>query len=829
MAITIQKRSQPVSPRSDQEPENDVKISDAPQSLPLVSLRGGVVFPHTETVLVFGRPASQKAIEYALKERKKYLVVTAQKRDDIENPTPSQMYSVATVVKIERTLQHEGEIHALVRGIRRVKLKEFTQTDPFPLVTVKSLQEVFQPSDTFEAELKHLATLFQKTVQKGKPVEFFNFMKLMGGIRSQELVDHIAATLDIPTKDKQRLLEELDVNKRVKEVTAHLSHEQRILDIEQQLDSETRKQLDDRMRENILRDRMQAIQKELGEFGDEEAEIDDLEQRLKKAKMPADVEKKVGKEVKRLRQMSPMHSEYSYVLSWVETMLDLPWSKRNRTRTSLTKAEQILDDQHYGLEKVKERVLEHLAVMKLQSANNATEAEKKSSAKKATSAKKSGVSPKTVNRLPTILCFVGPPGVGKTSIGRSIAEAMGRDFVKMALGGVHDEAEIRGHRRTYVGAMPGRIMQTLSQAGSKNPVFILDEIDKVSSDFRGDPSAALLEVLDPEQNHAFQDHYLGVPFDLSEVMFIATANVLHTIPAALRDRLEVVEYSGYTQDEKFHIAKKYLLKQARTGAGLSDKLLSVPDETLKRIIQDYTREAGVRNLKRELARIARKAARRVAESDAATKPITVQPKDLEEYLGPARFLDTELDKEHQVGLVNGLAWTSVGGEILHIEAALASGKEGFTLTGQLGDVMKESARAAYTYVRSHAEQLGIDPKKFEKNHIHVHVPEGAVPKDGPSAGVAMTTVLTSTYAKRPIRSDVAMTGEVTLRGRVLAIGGLKEKLIAAHRAGIKTVFIPQQNVKDMTEIPAKIKKDLEIIPVDHVEQVLEKALLEAEK
>jgi ATP-dependent Lon protease len=818
MAITIQKRSQS---SSKSEEKNAQKPRPEAQSLPLVSLRGGVVFPHTETVLVFGRSISQQAVDFALNERDKYLVVTAQKKDDLENPSPEQMYTVATLVKIERTLPHEGEIHALVRGIKRVKIEEFTQTNPFPLVTVSVLKEKFEPSDTFEAELKHLASLFQKMVQKGKPVEFFNFMKLTGGIASKDLVDHIASTLEMSTKNKQRLLEQLDVNKRVKEVTAHLSHEQRILDIEHQLESETRKQLDERMRENILRERMQAIQKELGEFGDEEAEIDELEERLKKAKMPAATEKKVLKEIKRLRQMSPMHSEYSYVLTWVETMLDLPWNKRSRTKTSLKNAQVILDKQHYGLEKVKERVLEHLAVMKLKIENTKEEKSHNSG----TSLKKSGDKKAAHSRLPTILCFVGPPGVGKTSIGKSIAEALGRDFVKMSLGGVHDEAEIRGHRRTYVGAMPGRVIQTLTQAGTKNPVFILDEIDKVSSDFRGDPAAALLEVLDPEQNHEFQDHYLGVPFDLSEVMFIATANVLDTIPGPLRDRLEIVSYSGYTQDEKFHIAQNYLLEQAIQSAGLKPENVDIPADVIKHIIHRYTREAGVRTLKRELSSVARKAARKIAEMNGPRHTVKVTLKNIEDFLGPAKYLDTELEPENHVGLVNGLAWTSVGGEILQIEAALAPGKEGFTLTGQLGDVMKESARAAYTFVRSHAPALGIDASIFEKNHIHVHVPEGAVPKDGPSAGIAMTTVLASACSGRMIRQDIAMTGEVTLRGRVLAIGGLKEKMIAAHRAGIKTIFIPVQNVKDLVEIPEKIKKDLEIIPVDHVDQVLEKALL----
>lgn len=493
-------------------------------------------------------------------------------------------------------------------------------------------------------------------------------------------------------------------------------------------------------------------------------------------------------------------------------MTELPWGKRSRGRTSLKKAGQVLDQQHYGLDKVKERVIEHLAVMKLREKQGDFAAEAKGK-----------VRAKTGTRLPTILCFVGPPGVGKTSIGRSIAASLGREFVKVSLGGVRDEAEIRGHRRTYVGAMPGRILQAMSQAGTKNPVFMLDEVDKLANDFRGDPSAALLEVLDPEQNHAFQDHYVGEPFDLSEVMFIATANVLYSIPGPLRDRLEIVEYSGYTYEEKFHIAREYLLKQAIEGSGLKPKQLEISDTALHGVIQQYTKEAGVRSLKRELAKIARKAARQIAEDKVSS--VRVNKRGVEEFLGPPKFLDTLLEQQAEVGLVNGLAWTSVGGEILPIEAAMSEGKPGFTLTGQLGEVMQESAKAAATYVRSHARELGFDPKLFEKHHIHVHLPEGAVPKDGPSAGIALTTVLASLFTGRAVRHDVAMTGEVTLRGRVLPIGGLKEKLIAAHRAGMKLIFIPKQNEKDLVEIPEKVRRDLDIRPVDRVDEVLAHVLL----
>ncbi len=807
MAISIRNSSLKRKKSEDTSEKTPVQ-AEKPALLPLIALREGVLFPNTESVLVFGRQQSKLALN-AGQGSHKYVVIVAQKNNKVEDPKPKDLYEIGTLAKIERSLDHEGETHALLRGIRRVRIESFQQTEPFPVVIAKHLDEKVKETDELEAELKHLADLFRKTVQSGKAVEFFNFMQLVGGLRSRELIDHIASTLDIPTKDKQNLLEQLDVNKRVKAVAKHLMREQHILTIEQKINSETKKQIDERMRENVLRERMQAIQRELGEL-DEEEELDELAERVKKAKMPKAIEEKVFKELRRLRQMSPMHSEYSYVLSWLEAMLDMPWTKKSRGRTSLTRASKVLDQQHYGLEKVKERVLEHLAVMQLHE-KNGTKNSKKSD------------KPTRSNKLPTILCFVGPPGVGKTSIGRSIAEALGREFVKVSLGGVHDEAEIRGHRRTYVGAMPGKIMQGMSQAGTKNPVFMLDEVDKLGSDFRGDPSAALLEALDPEQNYEFTDHYLGEPFDLSEVMFITTANVLHTIPGPLRDRLEIVEYTGYTYEEKFNIAEQYLIKQVLEGAALNQSQLEITDGALREIIEFYTREAGVRSLKREIAKLARKVARKIAEKQ--TESVKIEKRVVNEYLGPQKHLSTEMELADQIGLVNGLAWTSVGGEVLHIEAALATGKEGYTITGQLGEVMKESAQTAYTYVRAHAEELGIQPEVFKHNHVHIHAPEGAVPKDGPSAGIALATVLTSVFAEKKFKRHVAMTGEITLRGRVLPIGGLKEKLIAAHRAGVTQAFIPKQNEKDLVEVPEKIKKDIEIIPVDDVSEVLKQALI----
>jgi ATP-dependent Lon protease len=813
MAIVMKKTSRKTSPA--EVVPTDVAPAKKPVLFPVAPLKEGVVFPHTETVLVFGRNSSKLAVE-AADSTHKHIVIVAQKKDTGDKTVkPTDVYRVGTLAKIERLLKHEGEIHVLVRGLRRVKLSTFTQIEPYLETTTTDLKETVDQSDEFAAQLKHLTTLFKKTVQAGKPVEFFHFMKLVAGTKSHELVDHIASTLDLPTPEKQTILEDLNANSRIEAVIAALSHEEHILDIEQKINSKTKKRLDDRMREGILRERLAIIQKELGEVSgdDDDSDLNELQDKLEKIKLPSDVHERVEKELRKLSQMSPAHGEYAYTVNWIETILNLPWTERSRTRTSIKRAEAILNDQHYGLEKVKERILEHLAVLQLNQ-----EQEKTPEAKKNAKSDK----PKKRTHLSTILCFVGPPGVGKTSIGRSIAEALGRDFAKISLGGVHDEAEIRGHRRTYVGAMPGRIVQALISVKSKNPVFILDEIDKLGNDFRGDPSSALLEALDPEQNGEFADHYLGLPFDLSEVMFIATANVLHTIPGPLRDRLEIVEYSGYTQDEKFHIAKQYLLDQVLKGSALQKNQFTVSDDALKKVIQEYTREAGVRSLKRELGKLARKSARQIAEKKV--KKVAITPANLYEMLGPPRFLDMDQEKQAEIGLVNGLAWTSVGGEILPIEAVLAPGKEGFTLTGQLGDVMKESAQAAYTHVRSQAETLGIPLEKFEKSRLHIHAPEGAVPKDGPSAGIAMVTAIASVFLNRPVRHDLAMTGEVTLRGKVLPIGGLKEKLIAAHRAGITTALIPAQNEKDLVDIPKNVRTDIKIIPVSTTKEVLEHAL-----
>jgi len=822
MALVIRKRPQKTS--TETTPNDGGALETGHLSLPMVTLREGVVFPHTESVLVFGREASRKAIEAAEKGDKQ-IVIAAQKDLSVEKPSSKDVYTTATLARIERTLEHEGDIHALMRGIKRVQITSFQQEEPFFIVAAKDVAEKTIEDDDFKAQLNHLVSLFKKTIQAGKPVEFFNFIRLASGVKSVELIDHIASTLELPTEQKQSLLEELDVNARLHKVTEFLSHEQHILNLEQTINQKTKKKFDERMRESILRERMEAIRQELGESEDED--VEELETKLKKAKLPKSIETKVKKELARLGQMSAMHSEYAYIHTWLETVLALPWSKLSKERASLKKAEEILNEYHYGLEKVKERILEHLAVMLMKQRNGVSDSVPAKASKTDTAAQKKKIDRDTKmsvsGRLPTILCFVGPPGVGKTSIGRSIAEALGREFVKVSLGGVRDESEIRGHRRTYVGAMPGRIIQGISQAESRNPVMMLDEIDKLGADFRGDPSAALLEALDPEQNHEFTDHYVGMPFDLSDVMFITTANVLDTIPGPLLDRLEVVEYTGYTQDEKFQIAEKYLIPSVVKASGLKKADLVITDGALELIISEYTREAGVRNVKREIAKVARKAARELAEGKKDS--VRLVKTNVADYLGPPKFLETITEKEALVGLVNGLAWTRVGGELLPIEASITPGKEGITLTGQLGKVMQESAQAAFTYVKAHAAELKIDPKIFEKHHVHVHVPEGAVPKDGPSAGIAMTTVLASAFTGRAVPRDLAMTGEVTLRGRVLPIGGLKEKLIAAHRAQMKMIFIPKQNEKDLVEIPEKVRNDLTILPVDNVSEVLKKALL----
>lgn len=769
--------------------------------LPIIPIKEGVLYPSTESVLTFGRKLSQKSVRRALKGSKLVVLVT-QKRSNIEEPTVEDLYNVGTLATLERALDTTTQLNVLARGIERVGIIEFTQTSPF-YGKVKILKEVLNKDSESEALAKHLQQEFHNSIQMGRSVEFLSFMKLMSGATESELTDQIASTLTNSTKEKQKVLETLDVKERMKLVAARLSHEIEILKIEKDVVNKTQTKMSQAMRENVLRERLRTIQKELGEVEDEAEMADEYDKKLRKLKCTPEIKEKVAKEIKKMRQMSPYNPETGYLRSWLDAFFELPWGKLSKGNYDINKAEKILAKNHYGLPKVKERILEFIAV--LQHKQNLEK-------------------DKADQTIPTILCFVGPPGVGKTSIGRSVAEALGRKFTKVSLGGVRDEAEIRGHRRTYVGAMPGRIINGIKQAGTMNPVFMLDEVDKLASDYKGDPSSALLEALDPEQNFGFEDHYLDVPFDLSQVLFITTANNLETIPPALRDRLEIIPYTGYTSEEKFFIAKDHLLEKVLKANGLNEKSIDFQDEAVEKVISRYTREAGVRDLERNLSKITRKLAREMLTKKVTKKLLTISPEKVREYLGPEDYDETLTEKTNQVGLATGLAWTSVGGDVLFVEVALTPGKGQIKLTGKLGDVMKESAQAALTYVQANAKKLGILPSKIDKSNIHIHVPEGAVPKDGPSAGVTITTAIVSAFTKTPVRKTVAMTGEVTLRGRVLRIGGLKEKAIAAHRAGSQIVIIPKDNLRDLEDIPQSVKDHVKFVPADHVDQVLKVAL-----
>ncbi len=767
--------------------------------LPLITLKEGVIFPDTEAILTFGRPASINGVNEAANAGSEVCFVS-QIDPKVSEPKPENLYQVGTICQIVKTLPVNDELHAIVKGVSRVKIHSIEVQAGRPLAAVSTLPDVTEESKEVQALINHVTTKVKEAVNLGKNnIEVPTFMKIISTAGSVEISHQIASVLNIRNSEKQALLEEVNLKKRLAKISEFLSEEVRILQIEKKISDKTQKKFDKNMKEAVLREKMRTIQKELGEL-EEDSEIKELRQKIKAAKLPENVLEKTNKELDRLAKLSIHNPETGYIRSWIETIAELPWNNSEKSNLNLTHAEKVLNQDHYGLEKVKERILEYIAVLKLKSA------QKKSDGKS----------------IPTILCFVGPPGVGKTSVGKSIAKALGRKFVKMSLGGMRDEAEIRGHRRTYVGAMPGRIIQLIKDSGTNNPVFMLDEIDKVGNDFRGDPSSALLEVLDPEQNFAFQDHYLDLPFDLSRVFFITTANVLDTIPPALRDRLEVIEFSGYTEDEKLNIAHRYLVAKELENNALTKEDVAIPLTTIKSVIKHYTREAGVRNLDRLIATMMRKAAMKKA-IDKKFKKYTIKSSDLTDILGPQRFSHTIAEKSHQIGIATGLAYTQVGGDILFVEVATMPGKGNITLTGQLGNVMKESARAALSYVRSHAKTLGLDPKELVHSDIHIHVPEGAIPKDGPSAGLAITTAIISAFGKRPTKKDLAMTGEVTLRGRALEIGGVKEKVIAAHRAGIKEVILPKENQKNLIDVPKNVQKDLKFYFAESMDDVVKLA------
>ena len=790
---------------------------------PVVPIRDGIVFPQTENFLVFGRPKRINALNASFK-KDKLVVILLQKNKDQDDPKKEDLYSVGVLAKIEKTATGErGELNALIKGIEKVEVIEYIKEDSYFEAKLEKIEEKVVEDEKTEAMVRHISSQIKKMINLGKAIDFIFLMNILNITNTLSFSYQVAAILDLKPFERQLLLEENDLKKRLAKEVEFVNRELKILELEQTINSKTQKKFEEGVKETFLREKMRTIEEELGEKG-EGKDVDEYRQKIKKAKMPKEVEEKALKELKRLSQMSQFNPEASYIRTYLDWLVELPWSVSSPNNVDLKQAEKILNEDHYALKKIKERILEYLAVMKLRSLRLKEEEQKEENTKneakneKETEEKKE----KKEKKSPTILCFVGPPGVGKTSLGRSIARALGRKFVKMSLGGIRDEAEIRGHRRTYVGALPGRIIQGIKQAGTKNPVFMLDEIDKVGRDYRGDPSAALLEALDPEQNHAFSDHYLEVDFDLSEVFFITTANILDTIPEALLDRLEIIHFPGYTEDEKFHIAKKHLITKQKEAHHLLDNQAEIANEAIRVIIRRYTREAGVRELERQIATIFRKIAREIVEGKITKK--TVDVADLSSYLGPYKYSSQMIEDKNRIGIATGLAWTQAGGDILFIEVAVMPGKGELTLTGQLGEVMKESCQAALSYIRSRFDLFGLKKNFFNSINIHVHVPEGAVPKDGPSAGIAITTAMVSSLTKIPVKKEVAMTGEITLRGRVLEIGGVKEKVIAAHRAGIKTVIMPKENKKDLEDIPDYVLKDLNFHFVTHMDEVWPVAL-----
>ncbi len=767
-------------------------LPEQPIELSLLPLRDVVVFPHMVIPLFVGRPKSIKALEIAMETGKSILLV-AQKSATKDEPSDKDIYNIGCVANVLQMLKlPDGTVKVLVEGVQRARLTKVTDEGThFAATALPLLPDPSQSPET-EAMKRAVMAQFDSYVKLNKkiPPEILTSLASIEDIG--RLADTIVSHLPLKLEQKQSILETFSIAQRLEALLSQLETEIDILQVEKRIRGRVKRQMEKSQREYYLNEQVKAIQKELGE-GEDGADMEELEKRIKAARMPKEALKKAEAELKKLKLMSPMSAEATVIRNYIDVLVGLPWKKKTKINNDLANAEKVLDEDHYGLEKVKERIVEYLAVQQ------------------------------RVDKLKApILCLVGPPGVGKTSLGQSVAKATNRKFVRMALGGVRDEAEIRGHRKTYIGSMPGKVLNSITKVGVRNPLFLLDEIDKMGQDFRGDPASALLEVLDPEQNSTFVDHYVEVEYDLSDVMFVATANSLN-IPHALLDRMEVIRLSGYTEDEKVNITQKYLLPKQLKNNGVKDEELSVSEAAIRDVIRFYTREAGVRGLEREMSKICRKVVRQMVLGKNEKK-VLVTPKNLDKFLGVRRFNFGMAEKENQVGQVTGLAWTEVGGELLTIETVSMPGKGNVIRTGSLGDVMKESVEAARSVVRARANRLGIRNDAFEKRDIHVHVPEGATPKDGPSAGIAMTTALVSTLTNMPVRSDVAMTGEITLRGEVLGIGGLKEKLLAAHRGGIKTVLIPEENVKDLAEIPANVKNSLEIIPVKWIDQVLQHAL-----
>jgi len=766
---------------------------EVPDTLPILPIRDTVLYPKMILPLMVNQERLIRLIDAALLSNR-LIGIVAVKKKEVEEVTPEDLYSVGCAAHILKMLKMPNNgMRLLIQGTQRIRLTEFVQREPYIVSRVVAMVDQEEKSTEIEALVVSVKGIFQKVVEMAPNLPGELAIMAMNIDEAGALADLVASVLNLPLEERQAILENLNVKERLEKVNFFLNKELSVLELGSKIQSQVREGIDKIQRDYYLREQMKAIQKELGEKDERTAEVEELRKRLSEAQLPPEALKEAERELDRLAKMSPNAPEYTVARTYLDWLMDLPWSVSTDDNLDIAQAQKILDEDHYDLEKVKKRILEYLAVRKLKA-----------------------------DMKGPILCFYGPPGTGKTSVGKSIAKALGRQFVRMSLGGVRDEAEIRGHRRTYVGALPGRIIQGIRKAGSNNPVFMLDEVDKLGMDFRGDPSAALLEVLDPEQNHAFSDHYLEVPFDLSKVLFIATANLLDPIPPALRDRMEVLDLPGYTEEEKLGIAEKYLIPKQLQAHGLTGDHLQFETEAIRRIIIDYTREAGVRNLEREIANICRGVARKVAEGVASRT--TIRPEDLGTFFGPAKYYSEVAERTSVPGVATGLAWTATGGDILFVEATLMKGQKGFTLTGQLGDVMKESAQAALSYIRSRAKDLKIPENFFSRNDIHIHVPAGAIPKDGPSAGLTMFTALTSLLTGRPVRSDVAMTGEITLRGLVLPVGGIKEKVLAAKRAGIKTIILPKRNEKDLVEVPDRVKEGLQFHFIQRMDEVIPLAL-----
>jgi ATP-dependent Lon protease len=777
--------------------KEEIKIADEikkiSEELSILPLKGTVVFPSLIIPLVITDQRYAKLIDDTLMGGK-VIGLFAQKDPELENPGPNDIHKIGTAGTILKMLRFpDGSVRFLIQGLTRIKIKRFLKEDPFLTARVEPLEDLIEESVEMEALNRTILELLKRVVNLAPYLPDDLQISALNTEDPGKLSDLISSNLNITLTQKQDLLETLEVKDRLKKLTLYLNKEVEVLELSRKIQSQAATEMGKMQRDYILREQLKAIQKELGESDERTQEVEEFKKKIEVAKMPQEAREAAIKELDRLSKMNPAAAEYTVSRTYLEWLVNLPWSTGTQDNLDIKEAKRVLDEDHYNLEKVKERILEYLAVRKLKS-----------------------------DLKGPILCFVGPPGVGKTSLGMSIARALGRKFNRISLGGMHDEAEIRGHRRTYIGSLPGRVIQGIRRTGSNNPIFMLDEVDKIGQDFRGDPAAALLEVLDPEQNYTFSDHYLEVPFDLSKVMFITTANILDPIPAVLRDRMEVLELPGYTDLEKLQIAKKYLIPKELENHGLKEENLTFQDQALKKIINDYTKESGLRNLDREIATICRKVAKKVA-SDEVNK-VDITSNNLHECLGPPKFFQEVLERTSQIGVVPGLAWTSTGGEILFVEATKMRGKKSLTLTGHLGEVMKESAQTALSYVRSTSHRWGIPEDFFEKYDIHVHVPAGSIPKDGPSAGITMATAIVSLLSERPVKPYLAMSGEITLRGQVLPIGGLKEKTLAAYRAGIKTIILSKHNEKDLEEVPEEIKKKIKFVFVETVDEVLGLAL-----